>query len=145
MQPLFGALGHTYRHQYRQIKILQKREFYLKNLIALLLLLFPKHLMDPQHYKTTTTALPQPPQFHHKLHLLYVRYSNLADNLSLSQPEGTLHNQQMSLIVRKPVFRISDQVRHKFGCAATENSKRLKILDLESREIVLSMKRKQRR
>ena len=27
----------------------------------------------------------------------------------------------MSLVVRKPVFGVSDQVRHKSGCTATEN------------------------
>ena len=28
----------------------------------------------------------------------------------------------MSLVVRKPVFGVSDQVRHKLGCATTEDS-----------------------
>ena len=28
---------------------------------------------------------------------------------------------QMSLVVRKPVFGVSDQVRHKPGCAATKD------------------------
>ena len=28
---------------------------------------------------------------------------------------------QMSLVVRKPVFGVSDQVPHKQGCAATED------------------------
>ena len=37
----------------------------------------------------------------------------------LSQlPKGILY---MSLVVRKPVFGVSDQVRHKPGCTATEN------------------------
>ena len=45
----------------------------------------------------------------------------------------------MSLIVRKPVFGVSDQVPHKPGCAITEYSYGLEILDLESRGIVLSM------
>ena len=27
----------------------------------------------------------------------------------------------MSLVVRKPVFRVSDQVPHKLGCTATED------------------------
>ena len=31
------------------------------------------------------------------------------------------YNPYMSLIVRKPVFGISDLVRHKPGCAATED------------------------
>ena len=39
----------------------------------------------------------------------------------------------------------SDQVRHKPGCTVTEDGYRLEILDLESRENVLSVQRKQRR
>ena len=38
----------------------------------------------------------------------------------------------MSLVVRKPVFGVSDQVRHKPGCTATEDSLRLEISDLGS-------------
>ena len=34
---------------------------------------------------------------------------------------------------------VSDLVRHKPGCTATEDSKRFEILDLESRGIVLSL------
>ena len=40
--------------------------------------------------------------------------------------------------MRKPVFGVSDHVRHKPGCTPTEDSKRLEILDLESRGTVLS-------
>ena len=39
----------------------------------------------------------------------------------------------MSRIARKPVFGVSDQVRHKLGCTVTEDGKRLEISDLESR------------
>ena len=39
----------------------------------------------------------------------------------------------------------SDQVRYKPGCTVTEDGKRLEILNLESRGIVLSVWRKQRR
>ena len=52
---------------------------------------------------------------------------------------------QLSLVVRKPVFGVSDQVRHKPGCTATEDGMRLEISDLGSRGIVLSVLRKQRR
>ena len=41
----------------------------------------------------------------------------------------------MSLVVRKPVFGVPDQVRHKPGCTATEDGKRLEILYLGSRGI----------
>ena len=40
--------------------------------------------------------------------------------------------------MRKPFFRVSDQVRHKLGCTATEDNKRLEILDLGKTVIVLS-------
>ena len=40
--------------------------------------------------------------------------------------------------MRKPVFRVSDQVQHKPGSATTEDGSKLKISDLGSREIVLS-------
>ena len=44
-------------------------------------------------------------------------------------------NDYMSHVATKPVFRVSDQVRHKAGCIATEDSQRLKISDLESRDV----------
>ena len=44
----------------------------------------------------------------------------------------------LSLVVRKPVFGVSDQVRHKPGCTATEDAKRLEISHVGSRGIVLS-------
>ena len=46
---------------------------------------------------------------------------------------------KMSLVVRKPVFGFSDQVRHKPICTATEDGKRLEISYIGSRGIVLSM------
>ena len=45
----------------------------------------------------------------------------------------------MRLVVRKPVFGVSDQVPHKPGCADTEDGERLEISDLGSRGIVLSV------
>ena len=45
----------------------------------------------------------------------------------------------MSLVVRKTVFRVSDQVRHTPGCSATEDGYRLEILDLGSNGNVLSV------
>ena len=49
----------------------------------------------------------------------------------------------MSIVVRKPVFGVSDQVRHKPGCTATEDGYRLEILVLDRRGIALSVWRKQ--
>ena len=48
-------------------------------------------------------------------------------------------NPDLGLVVRKPVFGVSEQVRHKPGCTATKDDYRLKISDLESRGIVLSV------
>ena len=45
----------------------------------------------------------------------------------------------LSLVVRKPVFGVSDQVRHKPGCSATEDGYRLEISDLGSRGMLLSV------
>ena len=45
----------------------------------------------------------------------------------------------LGLVVEKPVFGVSDLVRHKPGCTATEDGKRLEISDLGSRGIVVSV------
>ena len=45
----------------------------------------------------------------------------------------------LSLVVRKPDFGVSEQVRDKRGCTVTEDGSRLEILDLGSRRIVLSV------
>ena len=47
-------------------------------------------------------------------------------------------NLHLSLITRKPVFGVFDQVRLKPACAATEASYRLEISDVETRDIILS-------
>ena len=44
-----------------------------------------------------------------------------------------LYRNDMSCIMRKPVFGVSNQVRHKSGCTAIEDGLRLEILDLERR------------
>ena len=51
----------------------------------------------------------------------------------------------LSLVVRKAVVGVSDEVRYKPGCTATEDGQRLEISNLGSRGIVLSLLRKQRR
>ena len=48
----------------------------------------------------------------------------------------------MSLVVRKPVFGVSDQVPHKPGCKATEDGYRHEIPCIGSRGIVLCSKNK---
>ena len=45
----------------------------------------------------------------------------------------------MSLVVRKPVFGVSDQVPHKPGCTTTQDGMRLEISDIGRRWIVLSV------
>ena len=50
----------------------------------------------------------------------------------------------MNLHMRKPVFRVFDQVRHKQVFQAIAASQRLEILDSETRNISLSTSEKQR-
>ena len=44
----------------------------------------------------------------------------------------------MSHVMRKPVFGVCDQVRHKLACGATVASWSLEISDIETRGIILS-------
>ena len=46
---------------------------------------------------------------------------------------------EMSLVLRKPLFGVSDQVPHKPGFTTTQDGQRLEISYIGSREIVLSM------
>ena len=48
----------------------------------------------------------------------------------------TIPYRNASLVIRKPVFRSSDQALHKQGCAATQDVKRFEILDSGSRGII---------
>ena len=48
---------------------------------------------------------------------------------------------RMSLVTRKPVFGVFDQVRLKPACLAAETSWRLEISDIETGDIILSRKR----
>ena len=57
------------------------------------------------------------------------------DDWETSMPKMAETN--MSCVVRKPVFKDSNQVRHKPGCTTTEHGWRLKISKLGSREIIL--------
>ena len=43
----------------------------------------------------------------------------------------------MSLVKRKPVFGVSDQVPHKPGCTAIEDGYRLEISELGSRDFTI--------
>lgn len=45
----------------------------------------------------------------------------------------------MSLVLRKPIFEVSDQVRLKLRCIATEYGWKIKILDLERRGNIVFM------
>ena len=47
----------------------------------------------------------------------------------------------MSLVTKNPVFGVSNQVRLKSACSASETSHRLKILDIETRGIIISQQR----
>ena len=48
---------------------------------------------------------------------------------------------ELSLVTRKPVVRVCDQVRHKPDCAAKEARWRLGISDIETRKMMLSRQR----
>ena len=50
-----------------------------------------------------------------------------------------IYYRYLSLVVRKLVFGVSDQVRHKPSCTATEDSLRLDILNLCIRGIIQSV------
>ena len=61
--------------------------------------------------------------------------------------KGTITNHQdscfqeqikLSLVMRKPVFGVCDQLRLKPSCSADETSWRLEISDIETRDIILS-------
>ena len=52
---------------------------------------------------------------------------------------GPAVNYHLSCFGRKPVFGVTDQVRHKPGCTAIEYGYRLENSDLGSRGIVPSM------
>ena len=47
----------------------------------------------------------------------------------------------MSLVTRKPVFGVCDQVRHKLACTAKDTRQRLEISNIETRGIILSRQR----
>ena len=51
----------------------------------------------------------------------------------------SLLKENISLVVRKPVFWVSDLFRHKPGCTATEDSQSLEISDLGSRWVGLRL------
>ena len=54
-------------------------------------------------------------------------------------PFAMLPCYNLSPVMRKPVFGVSDQAPHKPGCATTQDGYRLEISYIESRGIVLSM------
>ena len=77
------------------------------------------------------------------IQLVIVIQKHLSDKISnttVQTPNNfTVNTLKMSLVLRKTVFRVSDQVRHKPGYTATEDGKRLEISDLDRRGIVVSM------
>ena len=66
------------------------------------------------------------------------RFSHNAGHMIISDGTGGLRG-HLSLVLRKPVFGISDHVRHKPVCTATQDGYRIEISDLGSRGIVLSV------
>ena len=72
-----------------------------------------------------------------KLVFLVIWRTAILDN-GVSHDHVSLH---MSLVTRKSVFGVFDQVRLKPTCAATEASWRLEISDKETTDIILSRQR----
>ena len=60
---------------------------------------------------------------------------NWSQITNLTAPPGLT---PLSQVMRKPVFGVSDQVRLKLACSATETNYSLEILDTETRGIILS-------
>ena len=69
--------------------------------------------------------------------LFYQIKFDLKNNVMFAPPKY-----QMSRVARKPAFGVSDQVRHKPGCIAAEEGKRLEILDSQTRVTVLCSQKK---
>ena len=66
----------------------------------------------------------------------HFKWKERKTNFIVAMPDLAWHD--MSLVIRKPVFGVCDQVRHKPSCAATEARWRLEISDIETRSIILS-------
>ena len=78
------------------------------------------------------------------LSVLWVQTEHLLHNFFLNRVMTTLLFSFQPQCEKTNIL-VFDQVRHKAGCAATEDGQRLEILDLGSRGIVLSKQSKQRR
>ena len=61
-------------------------------------------------------------------------YGSMFESTILSEVCGSY----VSCVMRKPVIRVSNYVRHKPGFTATEDGQRLEISDLQCRGVVLS-------
>ena len=68
--------------------------------------------------------------------MLFISILNTQDSISCSLLYPV---DNMCRVVRKQVFGVFDQVRHKPGWTATEDDERLEITDLGSKGIVLSV------
>ena len=70
---------------------------------------------------------------------LYYRASAICFSLIFQDRSDQTDQINLSLVMRKPVFGVSDLIQHKPGCAVTEDGQRLEISDLKSRGIVVSV------
>ena len=73
----------------------------------------------------------------------YIQYcwQSIRVHVSSSINHSCSWTDSMSLVTRKLVFEVSDLVRHKPACTATEASKRLESSDKTTRGIILSRQR----
>ena len=77
---------------------------------------------------------------HNEAHIIVHNDMKLC-RLTTEQIRWVFHD-NFSRVMRKPVFGVSNQVKHKPGCTATEDCLSLEILDLGRRGIVLCSKNK---
>ena len=72
---------------------------------------------------------------------VYQRYFGYNPSSAFYHNGAYLINNYMSLITRKPVFGVGDQVRLKPACSATDTSYRLELSAIASRDFILSRQR----
>ena len=66
-----------------------------------------------------------------------IKTNNMQRIILIIQSYSEFIQSYMSRDARKPVFRVSDQVRHKPSCTATEVDEKFEVLDLTRRGIAL--------
>ena len=76
-----------------------------------------------------------------RLHTYTWGIISILNSEKFGHPKNCCCYPKLSLVMRKAVFGVCDQIRHKPACAATEAKWRLEILDIKTRDIILSRQR----